>query len=176
MASKIPDANVLLAEMDNVNHPSHYNIEERKECIEEMLELFGVDAVKIFCELNAYKYRYRHELKGGEEDLKKADWYDDYGERLTGGMRKIAEHFGYESQTRMLVEEMAELTQAICKERRVDKYIEEVELNLIEELADVKLVWDQVVYLADCRDEVEGVIERKIARTIERIGKDEGDA
>ena len=174
MINKIPEANALLAEMDSVNHPSHYNIEGRKECIEEMLELFGVDAVKIFCELNAYKYRYRHELKGGEEDLKKADWYDDYREKLTEGMREIAEHYGYISQTRQLVEEMAELTQAICKEKRVDniKDIGEVAKNLIEELADVKLVWDQVVYLADCRDEVEDVIERKIARTIKRMRKD----
>lgn len=59
----------------NVNHPKHYNIPGRKECIEEMIDIFGVDAVKIFCKLNAYKYRYRHEMKNGQEDLDKADWY-----------------------------------------------------------------------------------------------------
>lgn len=67
---------------DNVNHPNHYNIKGRKECIVEMEEIFGVDAVKTFCKLNAYKYRYRHELKGGEEDLKKAKWYEDYALQL----------------------------------------------------------------------------------------------
>lgn len=67
---------------DNVNHPNHYNISGRKECIVEMEEIFGVDAVLTFCKLNAYKYRYRHELKGGEEDLKKAKWYEDYALRL----------------------------------------------------------------------------------------------
>ena len=67
---------------DNVNHPSHYNIPGRKECIVEMLDIFGVDKVKIFCELNAYKYRYRYTQKGGDEDLRKAIWYDNYTKEL----------------------------------------------------------------------------------------------
>ena len=60
---------------ENVNHPAHYQKEGRKECIEEMLDKFGVEAVKHFCLLNAYKYEYRHEMKGGKEDLAKAEWY-----------------------------------------------------------------------------------------------------
>lgn len=60
---------------ENVNHPSHYNISGRKECIVEMLELFGVEETKSFCKLNMYKYLYRHELKNGQEDLQKAEWY-----------------------------------------------------------------------------------------------------
>ena len=63
-----------MAEM--VNHPAHYNIPGRKECIEEMLDKFGIDEVISFCRLNCYKYRYRAELKNGAEDLKKADWYE----------------------------------------------------------------------------------------------------
>jgi len=64
--------------MSNVDHPNHYNIPGRKECIDEMLEKFGAEKVKAFCELNAYKYRYRHEMKNGEEDLEKAEWYEKY--------------------------------------------------------------------------------------------------
>lgn len=60
---------------NNVNHPKHYNIPGRKECIEEMIEKFGVLAVRNFCLLNAYKYNYRHELKNGAEDIAKAEWY-----------------------------------------------------------------------------------------------------
>lgn len=60
---------------DNVNHPSHYQKEGRKECIEEMIENFGVEAVKHFCLCNAYKYMYRHEQKNGDEDIDKAIWY-----------------------------------------------------------------------------------------------------
>lgn len=67
---------------DPVNHPQHYNIPGRKECIAEMLDVYGAEKVKAFCELNAYKYRYRHTLKGGEEDLQKAAWYDKKKEEL----------------------------------------------------------------------------------------------
>ena len=33
---------------DTVNHPAHYNIPGRKECIEEMIDRFGVEAVISF--------------------------------------------------------------------------------------------------------------------------------
>ena len=73
---------VISESSDNVNHPNHYNIPGRKECIVEMIEKFGVEAVIIFCKLNAYKYNYRHELKGGQIDLKKAEWYENYARKL----------------------------------------------------------------------------------------------
>ena len=62
---------------DNVNHPNHYNA-PKHECIDEMIAVFGVEDVKAFCRLNAWKYRYRAGAKDGEEkekDLAKADWY-----------------------------------------------------------------------------------------------------
>ena len=59
---------------DNVNHPSHYT-QGGMECIDEMIILFGKEAVKHFCLCNAWKYRYRQSEKNGEEDLKKSDWY-----------------------------------------------------------------------------------------------------
>lgn len=72
-----------VAASSDVNHPSHYNIAGRKECIVEMLETFGVQKTKAFCELNAYKYRYRAGLKGdAEKDFAKADWYEDYSKSL----------------------------------------------------------------------------------------------
>ena len=58
-----------------VEHPKHYNREGAMECIDEMLMLFGKDAVMGFCLCNAWKYRYRAADKNGEEDLKKSDWY-----------------------------------------------------------------------------------------------------
>lgn len=65
--------------MDNVNHPNHY--QGTKECIEVMEYLFGTDAVKSFCRCNSFKYRFRAEKKEGttmQEDLKKAEWYENY--------------------------------------------------------------------------------------------------
>lgn len=58
---------------DAVNHPAHY--QGAHECIDEMMSLFGIDAVKGFCMCNVYKYRYRANKKNGAEDIKKADWY-----------------------------------------------------------------------------------------------------
>ena len=61
---------------DNVIHPSHYNT-GKYECIDEMVALFGVEAVKSFCKCNIYKYRYRANAKNGAEDTAKADNYMD---------------------------------------------------------------------------------------------------
>ena len=62
---------------EQVNHPEHYN-QGKYEVIDEMRILFGDEAVKTFCRLNVYKYFRRAELKGKEEDKKKAEWYLDY--------------------------------------------------------------------------------------------------
>ena len=61
--------------ISQVEHPKHYNRKSAMECIEEMEMLFGKEETKIFCKLNAWKYRYRAADKNGEEDLKKSDWY-----------------------------------------------------------------------------------------------------
>lgn len=55
--------------------PSHYQIQGRKECFEEMLDLFGVEFTRAFCLLNVQKYAYRHEEKNGAEDIQKAKAY-----------------------------------------------------------------------------------------------------
>lgn len=60
---------------DMVNHPSHYCQDGSMECIDEMVAVFGREAVMNFCLLNVWKYRKRAVFKNGEEDLKKSDWY-----------------------------------------------------------------------------------------------------
>lgn len=60
---------------DVVHHPSHYCRDGAMECIDEMLLLFGKEAVMHFCLLNAWKYRTRCLNKNGVEDLNKSDWY-----------------------------------------------------------------------------------------------------
>ena len=67
---------------DNVNHPIHYN-QNGMECIDEMILVFGVEAVKHFCICNAWKYRYRANKKNGKEDLEKANWYINKFKELT---------------------------------------------------------------------------------------------
>lgn len=61
-------------EFDNVNRPSHY-CTGKYECIDVMIEVFGVEAVKNFCLCNSFKYNYRSGRKNGKEDLEKARWY-----------------------------------------------------------------------------------------------------
>jgi hypothetical protein len=70
------------ANNEMVDHPSHYN-QFKREVIEEMRLLFGDEAVRSFCKLNAYKYIRRADFKGQkEEDLKKAEWYIDYLDKM----------------------------------------------------------------------------------------------
>lgn len=59
---------------DPVSHPNHY-CQGGHECIDEMLIVFGVEAVKHFCLLNVWKYRKRALFKNGQQDIDKADWY-----------------------------------------------------------------------------------------------------
>ena len=61
---------------EEINHPSRY-AGGKFECIEVMADVFGKEAVKDFCLLNAFKYIWRQEKKGGIEDVKKAVWYLD---------------------------------------------------------------------------------------------------
>ena len=166
---------------EKVNHPAHYNIPGRKECIEEMLEMFGTEKVQAFCELNAYKYRYRHDLKNGQEDLDKAKWYEEKKSELecSDGRSLIANYYGLTAQENQLIEEMAELTQAICKMNRINGIGQQVAgyasnyfENLIEELADVKLILDEVIFLLGSDEQVNKIVNEKIERTIKRIGEE----
>ena len=59
---------------NNVNHPEHYK-NGAYECIDVMLDVFGLEAVNHFCQLNAFKYLWRNEHKNGMEDIQKAIWY-----------------------------------------------------------------------------------------------------
>lgn len=59
---------------DEINHPDRY-AGGKFECIEVMADVFGKEAVKDFCKLNAFKYIWREQHKNGVEDIKKAVWF-----------------------------------------------------------------------------------------------------
>ena len=68
-----------------VNHPAHYNAPGRKECIEEMVDIWGAEQTAVWCEMTAYKYEYRAGTKDGnskEQDLAKRQWYLDKAKEL----------------------------------------------------------------------------------------------
>lgn len=67
---------------------------------------------------------------------------------------EIANHFGYEIQSEQLVEECAELIQAVNKYRRARGTGQPTALseeaafgNLVEEIADVESMLEQIKYL-----------------------------
>lgn len=81
-------------------------------------------------------------------------------------LRNIAEHYGLHKQMRQTVEEMAELTQVICKAERYD--LDTVRDHLVEEVADVSIMIDQLEYLlGDSR--IAQIKAEKIERQKRRI-------
>ncbi len=80
----------------------------------------------------------------------------------------IARHYGLEEQALQCIEEMAELTQAINKVRR--HYSNDNIENMIEEMADVQVMLNQLIYLTDSRNEVKAIMAQKIQRQLERLG------
>lgn len=67
--------------MEQVFHPDHYQTVDNKEggynieCIDAMIAAYGKEAVMTFCKINAFKYIWRSDKKGGPTDIKKAIWY-----------------------------------------------------------------------------------------------------
>lgn len=96
----------------------------------------------------------------------------------------IADHYGYESQSRQLIEEMAELTSAINhfwrKELQCGK-LNPSALNIgpaydhvLEELGDVVICVDQLIYLLNAEAEVGKHMTKKLKRQMERAGISDG--
>lgn len=88
----------------------------------------------------------------------------------------IADHYGYEPQSRQLIEEMAELTVAINKLWRKHEYystskeLAEAHYNILEEIADTLIMIWQLKYLLGVGEgELSDVVEQKLDRQIERI-------
>ena len=89
-------------------------------------------------------------------------------------IKKIADTYGYDAQSRQLIEEMAELTQAINKAWRMGNDFDNLlvqKRNIKEEIADVYIMLEQMKYLLNIyEDDIETIINRKILRQLERIG------
>lgn len=88
-------------------------------------------------------------------------------------------YYGYEAQSNQLVEECAELIQAVNKYRRAvarlgepvaeDKKAVALD-NLVEEIADVEIMLEQIKYLLQIPEEdIQAVKLYKVNRTRERI-------
>lgn len=95
-------------------------------------------------------------------------------------IKKVADFYGYEEQSSQLIEECSELIQAVSKYRRataVMPYTKEqanAQLNaldnLVEEIADVEIMIDQIKYLLQIpAEDIQAVKVYKINRVKERM-------
>ena len=62
--------------IENVSHPSHYT-QSNLECIDAIKASMNEAQFRGYLKGNILKYIWRYELKGGEQDLRKARWYLD---------------------------------------------------------------------------------------------------
>lgn len=100
-------------------------------------------------------------------------------------IRVIADHYGYDAQSRQCIEEMGELTQAInkfwrkqlgCGKRELPNDPEEIPVftkeydNLIEEMADVQVTLLQMAYLL--KTDIQSMVNIKLDRQLERIKRE----
>ena len=103
-------------------------------------------------------------------------------------IRAISRHYGYDAQSRQCIEEMAELTQAINKYWRKDlecgRYMcnpwdgympdgSQEYLNLVEEIADVQIMLEQMKFFLAADYEVNKMIDEKLDCQMERIRKED---
>ena len=92
---------------------------------------------------------------------------------------KIASHYGLERQRIKIIEELSELTTEIAKTNTLMMIDEPVEAEsrreyVICEMADVKNMIEQMMFLMNCADEVKGVQDYKIKRQLRRIETERG--
>ena len=82
--------------------------------------------------------------------------------------RQIVEHYGAESQRDILIEECAELIQAVCKIKRDGGG---VSFNFLEELADVTIMIEQMkqAFADDELIDYLSFVNRKIERQMCRM-------
>lgn len=94
-------------------------------------------------------------------------------------LKVIAKHFGFQAQAEKAIEEMAELVVEIkhLKKRGENSAYDYV--RFIEELADVKIMIDQLVYLVrqgkECDASFDLQTEYKIERTLRRVEAEKED-
>lgn len=93
---------------------------------------------------------------------------------MTEELTKIANYYGYVAQKDMAIEEMAELIKALNKHKRAktDDEKEKAYEHIVEEIADVEIMLEQLKWILSCQLAVEDVKKQKIARQLERIEKE----
>lgn len=94
-------------------------------------------------------------------------------------LKTIAKHFGFQAQAEKAIEEMAELMVEIKHLNSRSESSAYDYVRFIEELADVKIMIDQLVFLVrqgkECADSFDLQTEYKIERTLRRVEAEKED-
>lgn len=77
--------------------------------------------------------------------------------------KKAIKAYGAEAQEKVVIEECAELIQAIVHKHRGRAH------NIPEEIADVEIMLEQLKIINNCADEVGEIYLQKIERLFERL-------
>lgn len=80
-------------------------------------------------------------------------------------LKNALKHYGANAQRIVAIEEMSELTKELCKVSRG----EENAAHIAEEIADVRIMLDQMEILFDCRKQVELIESEKLERLVKRM-------
>lgn len=80
-------------------------------------------------------------------------------------LKNALQHYGANSQRIVAIEEMSELTKELCKVFRGS----ENSAHIAEEIADVRIMLDQMEIFFDCKKQVEIIESEKLQRLLKRM-------
>lgn len=151
------------------------------------VDVIDADCIPIYeAEITKFYDKYRLEIRvTGYKEMPRTTYYSDINEakryfeqylketiehfttclgrvKNDDRLKEIADYYGLEGQELKLIEEMAELTQAIIKGKHD---------HVSEEIADVEIMLEQVKYLGHYHPEA--YREFKIARQLKRMERNE---
>lgn len=80
-------------------------------------------------------------------------------------LKNALQHYGANSQRIVAIEEMSELIKELCKVARCEENI----AHIAEEIADVRIMLDQLQIMFDCSGKVAGYDAAKVDRLRKRL-------
>ena len=80
-------------------------------------------------------------------------------------LKNALKHYGANTQRIVAIEEMSELTKELCKVARCEENI----AHIAEEIADVRIMLDQLEIMFDCAGTVAVYREAKVERLRKRL-------
>ncbi len=93
---------------------------------------------------------------------------------MSQDLKFIGLHYGFTSQSQVFIEEMSELTKALCKYNRATDITEKTNLwnDIEEELADVLVLAGQFCEIWADKENVKAIAKGKVERQLNRINEE----